>query len=85
MAHHKSAKKRIVLSRKQNRYNVSYKSMMKTTLKKVRSITDKNEIQTELQKAYSILDKLVTKGVIHKNKAANQKSKLAKYANSLSE
>lgn len=84
MAHHKSAKKRIVLSKKQNIYNKSYKSLMKTTIKKVRSITDKEQVQKELQKAYSILDKLVTKGVIHKNKAANKKSKLAKYANSLS-
>ncbi|NOZ61439.1 MAG: 30S ribosomal protein S20 [Calditrichaeota bacterium] len=84
MAHHKSAKKRIVLSKKQNRYNVSYKSMMKSTLKKVRATTDKEAIGKELQSAYSILDKLVSKGIIHKNKAANKKSKLAKYANSLS-
>ncbi|OQX88843.1 30S ribosomal protein S20 [candidate division KSB1 bacterium 4484_87] len=84
MAHHKSAKKRIVLSKKQNVYNKSYKTMMKTTLKKVREITDKETIQKELHSAYSILDKLVSKGIIHKNKAANQKSKLAKYANKLS-
>ena len=84
MPHHKSTKKRMRLSWKQNRYNVSYKSLMKNTIKKVKSITDKEAIQEELKKAYSLLDKLVSKGIIHKNKAANHKSKLAKHANSLS-
>jgi len=57
---------------------------MKSSVKKVRSITDKEVIQDELKKTYSLLDKLASKKIIHKNKAANQKSKLSKYANSLS-
>ncbi len=56
---------------------------MKTSEKKVLSITDKEVIQDELNKTYALLDKLAAKGIIHKNKAANKKSKLAKYANSL--
>lgn len=84
MAHHKSTKKRIILSEKQNLYNSKYKTAMRTTIKKVRSITDKEVMPAELKKAYSLLDKLVTKGIIHKNKASNHKSKLTKYANSLS-
>ncbi|OQX94924.1 30S ribosomal protein S20 [candidate division KSB1 bacterium 4572_119] len=83
MPHHKSTKKRVILSWKQNRYNLAYKTKMKSMIKKVRSITDKDLIQEELKNAYSLLDKLVSKGIIHKNKAANQKSKLAKYAGSL--
>ncbi len=83
MPHHKSTQKRVRTSWKQNRRNISYKSLMKTSEKKVLSITDKEVIQDELNKTYALLDKLAAKGIIHKNKAANKKSKLAKYANSL--
>ncbi len=84
MAHHKSTKKRIILTAKQNNYNAKYKSTLKTMIKKVRGITEKAVMQVELKKAYSLLDKLVSKGIIHKNKASNHKSKLTKYSNSLS-
>lgn len=83
MAHHKSALKRIEISRKQNQRNVSYKSEMKTTVKKVLALKDKAAIQEELKKTATLLDKLAAKGIIHKNKAANKKSKLARYANKL--
>jgi len=83
MAHHKSALKRIKTSWKQNRRNVSYKSEMKTAIKKVLSTKDKEAIQPELTKTYALLDKLAAKKIIHKNKAANQKSRLARHANSL--
>jgi len=83
MPHNKSTRKRVKTSWKQNRINVSYKSLMKTTIKKMLKITDKEAIQEELKKAYALLDKLAAKDIIHKNKAANKKAKLAKYANSL--
>jgi small subunit ribosomal protein S20 len=83
MAHHQSAEKRIRTSWKQNRRNVSYKSVMKNSIKRVLNIKDKEAIQEELNKTYALLDKLAAKGIIHKNKAANKKSKLARYANSL--
>jgi len=83
MAHHKSAIKRIETNAKQNRRNISYKSLLKTSIKKVLNITDKETIQVELKKTNSLLDKLAAKRIIHKNKAANQKSRLAKHANSL--
>ncbi len=85
MPHHKSTKKRVRLSLKQNERNKSYKSKMKTAIKKVKATTDKDAIQDELKKTYSLLDKLASKKIIHKNKAANQKSKLAQYANSLNQ
>ncbi len=37
-----------------------------------------------LPKVFSMLDKLAKRHIIHKNKAANLKSKLAKYVNTLS-
>ena len=83
MAHHKSAIKRVKTSWKQNRRNVSYKTIMKNSMKKLLSIKDKDTVQEELKKTYALFDKLAANGIIHKNKAANKKSKLAKYANSL--
>ncbi len=84
MPRHKSAEKRVKTNEKQNQRNTSYRSMMKTSIKKVRGVTDKAVMQQELSKTYALLDKLAAKRVITKNKAANKKSKLAKYANSLS-
>ena len=62
---------------------MSYKSEMKTAIKRVLSIKDKEAIQKEMRDTYALLDKLAAKRIIHKNKAANKKSKLARYANSL--
>ena len=56
---------------------------MKTAIKKVLNIEDKEVIQKELKDTYALLDKLAAKRIIHKNKAANQKSRLARHANSL--
>jgi small subunit ribosomal protein S20 len=84
MAHHKSALKRIKTSWKQNRRNVSYKSEMKSSIKNLLSIKDKETVQVELKKTYALLDKLAAKKIIHKNKAANKKSQLTRYANSIS-
>ena len=84
MPQHKSAEKRVKTNLISNRRNVAYKSLMRTSIKKIRSATDKEQVQIELKKTNSLLDKLAAKKIIHKNKAANYKSKLAKYANSLS-
>jgi len=84
MAQHKSVKKRIVKSKKENLRNRSYISMMKTAIKSVKNVSNKEEGENKLRKTVSILDKLVSKGIIHKNKAANEKSKLTKLVNSLS-
>jgi len=84
MPQHKSCEKRVKTNAKSNQRNVSYKTQMKSSIKKVRSITDKEAIQSELKETCSLLDKLASKKIIHRNKAANQKSKLSKYANSLS-
>lgn len=84
MPHHKSTIKRVRTNLKENRRNVGYKSLLKSSIKKVLNIKDKEAIQVELKSTYSLLDKLAAKKIIHKNKAANQKSRLTKYANSLS-
>ncbi len=81
MANHKSAEKRIrnsATKRLKNRYQAK---TTRTAIKNLRSTDDKKEAEGLLQKIAAMLDKLAKKNVIHKNKAANQKSKLAKAVN----
>lgn len=78
MANHKSSIKRIRSNdakRTENRY---YAKTTRTAVKKIRSTTSKIEAEELLPKVSSMLDKLAKKSIIHKNKAANIKSKLAK-------
>jgi small subunit ribosomal protein S20 len=56
---------------------------MRTAVKKVRSLRDREKASTELRKTVKLLDQLAAKGVIHKNKAANTKSALTKFVNTL--
>ena len=84
MAHHKSALKRIRSSeakRNRNRYQAK---TTRTFVKKLRSTSKKSEAEELFKKVSSMLDKLAKRNIIHKNTAANKKSKLAKYVNSLS-
>lgn len=85
MAQHKSAEKRTRQSLKRRAYNKRNKALMKTLIKKVRSEKEKSKAEAYLKETVSTLDKLAAKGVIHKNKAANQKSKLTKMVARLSE
>ena len=83
MAQHKSAEKRIRQSEKRRERNRHYTSLMRTVVKRVRTLTDKNQAEMALKEAVQLLDKLAAKRVIHRNKAANQKLKLTRLVNSL--
>lgn len=83
MAHHKSAIKRAKKSLQEKSRNVHYKSSLKTAIKEVLAAEDQDTAQLEMKKTTSLLDKMVVKGIIHKNKAANQKSRLARHINSM--
>ena len=76
--------KRVRQSRKANSYNNHYKSMMKTSMKKVLSSTSKEDASSLKDEAFKIIDKIASKGVIHKNKADNQKSRVSRHINKLS-
>lgn len=79
----KSALKRERQSLVKRERNKSVKSAIKTQIKKVRTaIEAKNveAIKSELINVQSCLDKAAVKGVIHKNKAARHKARLAKRA-----
>lgn len=83
MAQHKSTKKRIVLSKKQNLRNNKYRSAYKTAVKRVLESDSKDTAQGEFNKAESMIDKLTCKGIIPQNRGARKKSQLAGYVNSL--
>lgn len=86
MANIKSAVKRIKINEKRRAHNSSMKSAMRTAMKKVElavANNDVNQAKEALKVAVRKLDKAVTKGLIHKNKAARHKSRLYKKVNSL--
>jgi small subunit ribosomal protein S20 len=83
MANHKSAEKRIRQGEKRRLNNKYYVKTMRNSLKKLRLTTDKEEAKELYPKVSSMLDRLVNKNLIHKNKAANLKSSLTKHVNNL--
>lgn len=83
MANHKSALKRIrqtVKKRAQNRY---YGKTMRNAVRKFREMDNKTEAEEKLPEIVSLIDRLAKRSVIHKNTAANLKSKLTKHVNSM--
>ncbi len=83
MANHKSTIKRIRSNEKRTTHNRYYARSMRNALKSFRAISDKKEAGEKLPKIVSIIDRLVKHNIVHKNKAANLKSKLTKQVNSL--
>jgi small subunit ribosomal protein S20 len=84
MANHKSALKRIRANEAKRLRNKYQHKTTRTFIKKLKSVTDKVEAQELFKKVTSMIDKLAKKNIIHKNNAANKKSKLAKFVSSLS-
>ncbi len=81
---HKSAQKRARQTVKKTDRNKKYKALLKGSEKRVLAKKDKAEAETELKKTVALLDRAAAKGIIHKNKAANKKSKLTIKVNKLS-
>ena len=79
MANHKSALKRIRSNETKRLRNKYQLKTTRTFVKRLKSSKDKNEAQELYKKVSSMLDKLAKKNIIHKNNAANKKSKLAKF------
>ena len=85
MANHKSALKRIRQTKKRNEHNRYYAKTMRNAVRKLRAMTDKDEAVKLYPSVQKMLDKLAKRNIIHKNKASNLKSKLAKHIKSLGE
>lgn len=84
MANHKSALKRIRQSEKRRLYNRYYSKTMRHALRDFRALDDKAQAQESLKKLIPMIDKLAQRSIIHKNKAANLKSKCMKRLATLS-
>ena len=85
MANIKSAKKRILVNKTKYERNKAAKSAIKTAIKKVEvavSEGNKEEATKALVNATKIIDKAGSKGIMHKNTAANKVSRLTKLVNS---
>ena len=83
MANHKSSIKRIRQEEKRRLHNRYYAKTMRNAVKKLRAVSDKAEAIALFPSVQKMLDKLAKNNIIHKNKAANLKSKLAAHISKL--
>ena len=72
--------KRVKQSRKANSRNRHYKSKMNTSIKNFLTL-NKKEAEKAFPDAIKMVDQICSKGIIHKNKANNKKSRLAQHLN----
>lgn len=82
----KSAKKRVIVTVKKAERNKSDKSAVKTELKKLNALIEAGDVEAAkltYKEVCSVLDKAVSKGVLHKNAAANKKSGFAVRINAM--
>ena len=78
MANHKSTLRRIRSDKTKALNNKYYHKTMRNSLRDLRAQEDKAAAEAAMPKLVAQIDKLVKRGTIHKNKAANLKSKLVK-------
>lgn len=80
---HLSAQRQARKALKRRARNRMYLSKMKTIIKRVRSAKEKSIAESNLKQAYKLIDQLAAKGIIHRNKAARQKSALRKFVSAM--
>jgi len=83
MANHKSAIKRIRQTEKRRVHNRFYGKTMRNAVRQFRALDDKKEAEEKLPGIMSLIDKVARRSIIHKNKAANLKSKLTRHVDSM--
>jgi small subunit ribosomal protein S20 len=86
MPNHKSAIKRVRQTIKRNAINRANRSRLRTQIKKLRKAIASNEATQSnelLNPTVSLIDKMVNKGILHKNAAARHKSRLTAHVNSV--
>ncbi len=83
MANHKATKKDTRQAAKRRERNRYYGKTTRNAIRDIREVKEGAVFSEKLPLVASMIDKLAKRGVIHKNKAANLKSKLAKKANAL--
>ena len=83
MANHKSTRKSVrknAARRDRNRY---YGKTTRNAIRDMKASTEKKAYEEQLPDVISMIDKLAKRGIIHKNKASNIKSKLTRKINAL--
>lgn len=83
MPQHKSAEKRVRQNAKRRERNRMHRSRMRTMVRKLKETSDPAEASTQLDDIKAYIDRLTSKGIMHRNKAANTKSKLERHVNNL--
>lgn len=83
MANHSATKKDVRQSAKRNERNRYYGKTTRNAIRDIKAVNDQKEASDKLPLVASMIDKLAKRGTIHKNKAANLKSKLARKVNAL--
>ena len=78
MANHKATKKDVRQSAKRRERNRYYGKTTRNAIRDLKEVTDKAAADKDLPEVISMIDRLAKRGVIHKNKASNLKSKLTK-------
>ena len=87
MANIKSAQKRARQAEKLRKHNMGLRSMMRTKIKKVVNACDagdKDAAQAAYKEAVPVIDSMINKGIVTKNKAARHKSRLNQRVKALS-
>ncbi len=79
MPHHKSAAKRVVTNEKSRQRNIAATSRLRTAIKAVRTATSKSVGEAALKQTVAVLDRTASKGIIKRETASRQKSRLAKF------
>jgi small subunit ribosomal protein S20 len=83
MANHKATKKDVRKSTKRRERNRFYGKTTRNAIRDLKTLKGKKEAGEKLPDVLSMVDRLAKKGIIHKNKAANLKSKLTRNVNAI--
>jgi small subunit ribosomal protein S20 len=83
MANHKATKKDVRQAAKRREKNRYYGKTTRNAIRDLKEVNEKAAAGDKTSEVISMIDKLAKRGVIHKNKASNLKSKLAKRLNTL--
>jgi len=80
MANHQATKKDVRQAAKRRDRNRYYGKTTRNAIREFRDISDAKAAGEQLPEVISMIDKLAKRGIIHKNKASNLKSKLSRKA-----
>lgn len=79
MPHHKSAAKRVITNEKSRQRNIAATTRMRSAIKAVRTTTTRSAGESALNATVAILDRTASKGIIKRETASRNKSRLAKF------